>query len=256
MIHPTAIIHPDAKLGENVSIGPYALVGANSTIGDNTILDAHAMVGPYTEVGPDCHIYSYAAVGGDPQALKFKGEITYAKVGAGTIVREFATINRGTVEGTGITEVGEKNLLMTCSHVAHDCKTGKGVIMANVATLAGHIEVGDYTTIGGLAAVHQFVRIGSYAFISGASAVVQDIPPYVIASGNRTELHGLNKVGLERHGFSTETLSILKKVYRIFFRSSLTLAQATERVRTELPQTDEVKEFLSFIAKSERGLGR
>ena len=256
MIHPTAIIHPDAKLGKNITVGPYARIEGNSTIGDDTVIDAHAMIGPYTEVGPNCHIYSYAAVGGDPQSLKYRGEITYAKIGANTIIREFATINRGTEEAGGITEVGDKNLIMTCAHVAHDCKTGTGVIMANVATLAGHIEVGNYVTIGGLTAVHQFVKIGDYAFLGGTSSVVQDVPPYVIASGNRAELHGLNKVGLGRHGFTDETMAVLKKLYRIFFRSGLKMAEAMEKARTELPQMPEVKTFLAFLETSERGLSR
>jgi len=256
MIHPTAIIHPGAKLGTNVIVGPYARIEDSVVIGDNTTVGSHAVIETYTEIGENCRIFPHAVVGGEPQALKFDGEVTYTKIGRGTIIREFVTINRGTAEGTGITEVGEQNLIMACSHIAHDCKTGKGVIMANVATLAGHIEVGDYATVGGLTAVHQFVRIGAYAFIGGTSAVVQDIPPYVMASGNRVDLHGLNTVGLNRHGFNSETVSILKKVYRIFFRTGLTIVEADRRVRSELPQISEVKEFLSFVTKSQRGLSR
>ena len=256
MIHPTAVIHPGAKIGANVVVGPYARIEDQVVIGENTTIGSHAIVEIYTEIGENCRIFPYAAVGGEPQALKFGGEKTYTKIGKGTIIREFVTINRGTAEGTGITEIGEQNLIMACSHVAHDCKTGKGVIMANVSTLAGHIEIGDYATIGGLTAVHQFVQIGAYAFIGGTSAVVQDIPPYVMASGNRVELQGLNTVGLKRHGFSSETISILKKVYRIFFRTGLTVVEADRRVRSELAQTPEVEKFLSFVAKSQRGLSR
>ena len=214
------------------------------------------MIEPYTSIGPDCRIYQYASVGAAPQAIKFKGEVTYLKIGRGTTVREFVTINRGTEFGGGITEVGENNLLMAYSHIAHDCKTGRDVILANNATLAGHIIIGDYVTVGGLTAIHQFVKIGDYAYIGGKSAVAKDIPPYVIASGDRASLHGLNKIGLKRHGFGENTLGALKKTYRIIFRIGITTKEALQRVQAEVEQIPEVVNLIEFIKSSERGITR
>lgn len=256
MIHPTAIVGPKAELDANVEIGPYSIVADNVSIGSGTVIGAHAMIEPYTSIGPDCRIYQYASVGAAPQAIKFKGEITYLKIGRGTTVREFVTINRGTEFGGGITEVGENNLLMAYSHVAHDCKTGREVILANNATLAGHIIIGDYVTVGGLVAIHQFVKIGDYAYIGGKSAVAKDIPPYVIASGDRASLHGLNKVGLKRHGFGDNTLGALKKAYRIIFRIGITTKEAIQRVQAEVEQIPEVVNLIEFIKSSERGITR
>ena len=256
MIHPTAIVDPKAELDANVEIGPYSIVAGNVSIGSGTVISPHAMIEPYTSIGPDCMIYQYASVGAAPQAIKFKGEITYLKIGRGTTVREFVTINRGTEFGGGVTEVGENNLLMAYSHVAHDCKTGRDVILANNATLAGHIIIGDYVTVGGLTAIHQFVKIGDYAYIGGKSAVAKDIPPYVIASGDRASLHGLNKIGLKRHGFGDNNLMALKKAYRIIFRIGITTKEALQRVQAEVEQIPEVVNLIEFIKSSERGITR
>lgn len=256
MIHPTAIVDPKAEVDTNVEIGPYSIVADNVSIGCGTVIGPHAMIESYTSIGPDCMIYQYASVGAAPQAIKFKGETTYLKIGRGTTVREFVTINRGTEFGGGVTEVGEDNLLMAYSHVAHDCKTGRDVILANNATLAGHIIIGDYVTVGGLVAIHQFVKIGDYAYIGGKSAVAKDIPPYVIASGDRASLHGLNKIGLKRHGFGDNTLSALKKAYRIIFRIGITTKEALQRVQAEVEQIPEVVNLIEFIKSSERGITR
>jgi UDP-N-acetylglucosamine acyltransferase len=256
MIHATAIIDSGAEVGSNVVIGPYSVIGANVVIESGTVIGPHVVVDPYTSIGPDCRIFQYAAVGTVPQDLKFGGEKSFVKIGAKTTVREFVTIHRGTAEGGGITEVGEENLLMAYSHVAHDCITGRGVILSNNTTLGGHIIIGDYAVIGGLVAIHQFVRVGDYAFVGGKSAVVKDIPPYVIASGDRASLHGLNNVGLKRKGFSQETLLQLKKAYRIIFRIGLTLNEAIERVRAEVDQIPEVKNLIEFIKSSQRGITR
>ena len=256
MIHATAIIDSGAEVGSNVVIGPYSVIGANVVIESGTVIGPHVVVDPYTSIGPDCRIFQYAAVGTVPQDLKFGGEKSFVKIGAKTTVREFVTIHRGTAEGGGITEVGEENLLMAYSHVAHDCITGRGVILSNNTTLGGHIIIGDYAVIGGLVAIHQFVRVGDYAFVGGKSAVVKDIPPYVIASGDRASLHGLNNVGLKRKGFSQETLLQLKKAYRIIFRIGLTLNEAIERVRAEVDQIPEVKNLIKFIKSSQRGITR
>ncbi len=256
MIHPTAIIDPAAEIDSNVEIGPYSIINGNVFIGSGTVIGPHVVIDSYVTIGPDCRIFQYASIGAAPQAIKFKGEETHVKIGRGTVVREFVTINRGTGFGGGVTEVGEENFLMAYTHIAHDCKTGRKVIMANNATLAGHITVGDCVTIGGLVAIHQFVRVGDYAYVGGKSAVVKDIPPYVIAAGDRAKLHGLNKVGLKRHGFSEETLSLLKKAYRIIFRIGLTLNEAVERVQAEVDQVPEVVNFVDFITSSQRGITR
>ncbi len=256
MIHPTAIIDSKADIDSNVEVGPYSIIGANVQIGSGTVIGPHVVIQPHVEIGPDCHIFQYASIGAVPQALKFQGEETYVKIGRGTVIREFVTVNRGTGFGGEITEVGEENFLMAYVHIAHDCKTGRKVILANNATLAGHIVIEDFVTVGGLVAIHQFVRIGNYAYIGGKSAVVKDIPPYVIAAGDRAKLHGLNSVGLKRHGFSQETLSSLKKAYRIIFRIGLTLNEAIERVKAEVEQVPEVNDLIRFIKSSERGITR
>ena len=256
MIHATAIIDSKAKIGSNVTIGPYSVIKANVIIGSGTIIGPHVVIDSYTEIGSDCHIFQYASIGAEPQALKFEGEETWVKIGRGTVVREFVTINRGTGFGGGITEVGEENFIMAYAHVAHDCKTGRNVVLANVATLAGHITIGDYATIGGLAAIHQFVKIGDYAYISGKSAITKDIPPYVIASGDRAKLYGLNKIGLKRHGFSEETLGILKKAYQMTFRQGFPLKEAIEKVLVEVEPIPEVVRLIDFIKSSERGITR
>jgi len=256
MIHPTALIDSGAEIDSNVAIGPYSVIGNNVVVGSGTVIGPHVVIDSYTSIGSDCQIYQYAAIGAAPQALKFEGEETVVKIGNKTIVREFVTIHRGTAEGGGITQVGEENLLMAYTHVAHDCITGRRVVLSNNTTLGGHIIIGDCATIGGLVAIHQFVRIGDYAFVGGKSAVVKDIPPYMIASGDRAKLHGLNNVGLKRQGFSQEALSKLKKAYRIIFRIGLTLNEALERVRAEVEQTPEVTKLTDFIKSSQRGITR
>lgn len=256
MIHETAIVSSGAEIDSNVDIGPYSIIGDNVFIGSGTVIGPHVVIEPFVEIGRDCQIYQYAAIGAVPQSLKFKDEKTYVKIGRGSVIREFVTVHRGTEFGGGITEVGEENFLMAYTHIAHDCKTGRRVVMANNATLAGHITIGDYAAIGGIVAIHQFIKIGEYAFIGGASAVTKDVPPYVIAAGNRVELHGLNTVGLKRHGFSPKTLSLLKKTYRIIFRIGLTVNQAVERVKAEVEQVPEVVNFINFVMASQRGVTR
>jgi UDP-N-acetylglucosamine acyltransferase len=256
MIHPTAIVSPKAEIGTDVQIGAYSIIGDKVSVGDGTAIGAHVVIEPFVIIGPRCRIFQYAAIGAVPQDLKFGGEVSYVKIGRGSIIREFVTIHRGTSRGGGVTEVGEECLLMNYSHVAHDCKIGRRVVMANNATLAGHITIGDHCTIGGLSAIHQFTKVGEYAFIGGKTGVPKDIPPYVIASGERARLHGLNLVGLKRHGFSQKNLGELKKAYRIVFRIGLTINQAAERVKAEVDQVPEVVKFIDFITSAERGVTR
>lgn len=256
MIHPTAIVSPKAHIAENVNVGPYTIIGEDVTIGPGTTIMAHATIDPFVEIGANCTIFQFAAVGAQPQSMKFKGEKTWVKIGGGTTIREFVTINRGTEFGGGITQIGESCFLMAYTHIAHDCNVGRNVVMANNATLAGHITIGNHAIIGGLAAIHQFVRVGDYAMVGGKSAVVKDIPPYVIAAGDRATLHGLNQVGLKRHGFSPTAVTQLKKTYRLIFRIGLTLNEAIQRVAAEVEPLPEVKDFISFIKSSERGITR
>lgn len=255
-IHPTAIVDPKAELASDVQVGPYAIIREDVSIGSGSQIGSHTVIEPFVSIGRDCRIFQFASIGATPQSLKFEGEKTYVKIGSGSIVREFVTIHRGTGFGGGITEIGEQNFLMAYTHIAHDCKTGRMVVMANNATLAGHITIGDHATVGGLTAIHQFVKVGDYAFIGGKSAVVKDIPPFVIAAGDRARLHGMNTVGLKRHGFTQSTINELKKVYRIIFRIGLTRNEALERVKAEVEQIPEVVKFLEFIQSSQRGITR
>ena len=256
MIHPTALVDPKAEIDSDVEIGPYSIIGSNVQIGKGTVIGPHVVIEPYVRIEQSCRIFQYASIGAIPQDLKFRGEKSYLKIGRGTVIREFATLNRGTEGGGGVTEVGEENLLMAYVHIAHDCKTGHKVILANNATLAGHIHIGDYSFIGGLVAIHQFVNIGDYAYVGGKTAVVKDIPPFVRAAGDRARLYGINTVGLKRHGFSTQTLSALKKTYRIFFRIGLTVNEAVARVRAEVEQIPDVVNLVEFIKSSQRGVTR
>lgn len=256
-IHPTALVAPKAQIGQDVKIGPFCIVKDDAVVGDGCILDAHVVVHGHTTLGPECMVSPYASLGGPPQDITYKGEPTVAEIGAGCHIREYVTINRGTVKGGGVTRVGDKCLLMASSHVAHDCEMGREVIIANSGALAGHVTVGNYATIGGLSAVHQFVRIGDYAYIGGMSAVSQDVPPYVIAtSRGESFLHGLNKIGLKRRGFSDDAMTALKKAYRLFFRYGLTVPEAAERVKAEVEQLPEVVHLIEFMQSSKRGISR
>lgn len=256
MIHQTAIISPDAVIGNNVTIEAYAVIKAHVTIGDNVWIGPHAVIDPFVTIGNGCRIFQFAAIGAIPQDLKFGGEESFVSIGDNVTIREFVTINRGTQLGGGTTRVGNNCLLMAYSHVAHDCQIGDRVILANAATLAGHITIGSHAIIGGLVAIHQFVKIGDYAFISGKAAVAKDVPPYVIAAGDRAVLHGLNRVGLKRHGFSEQALSALKKTYRIMFRYGLTTTEAISRIRAEVELCPEVENFIAFVQASTRGVTR
>lgn len=256
MIHPTAVVDKNANIDADVTIGPYSVIAADVAIGRGTVIGPHVVVEPYVTIGPRCHIFQYASIGAIPQTVSWGAEKSFVVIGGGTVIREFVTINRGTKSGGGTTQVGEDNFLMAYCHIAHDCHLGRRVILANNTTLAGHITIGDFATVGGLTAVHQFVRIGEYAFVGGTSGVAKDIPPYVLAWGNRARLYGLNAVGLKRHGFSPETLAILKKVYRTVFRIGLTLNEAIERVRAEVEMIPQVVAFIEFLETTKRGLTR
>lgn len=255
-IHPTAIVHPKAKIAPGVKIGPYSLIGEHASIGKDTRIDSHVIVEGWTEIGERCHIFPFVSIGGPPQHMRYKGEPTRVVIGNDNVIREFVTIHRATAEGGGETVLGQGNFIMAYSHIAHDCRVGNRVIMANASTLAGHIDVEDFAIVGGLVAIHQFVRVGCYAIIGGASGVPKDVPPYMCAAGNRAKLFGLNTVGLKRHGFPEATMSALKKAYRILFRSHLTLNKAMEGVEAEVPDLPEIRHLLAFLKSSKRGICR
>lgn len=257
MIDQRAIVSEGAKLHPTVEVGPYAIIGPNVEIGEGTRIGPHAVVDGWTTIGADAVIFHHASVGTIPQDLKYKGEPTRLEVGDRTIIREFATLNIGTVGGGGLSKVGSDCLLMAYSHVAHDCIVGDHVIMANSATLAGHVIVDDFVIIGGLSAVHQFVRIGEHAIIGGCSAVSLDVPPYVTASGNRAKLFGLNLIGLKRRDFSPDTIKGLKTAYRILFQSNDPMTECLEAIRSTADYgIPEVKMLVDFVAGSERGVTR
>lgn len=255
-IHPTALVAAGARLGAGVRIGPYAIIGEHAIIGDGVEIGAHAVVEGWTEIGPRCRISPHAVLGTPPQDVKYRGEPTRLMVGEETIIREFATLHRGTPGGGGITSVGRRNFIMAYAHVAHDCHLEDQVIMANQATLAGHCLVEEHAIIGGMTGVHQQVRIGRYAFVSACSAVAQDVLPYIKAHGNRAKPHGLNTVGLRRHAFPDETIRRLKMVYRILFLSDLNTTQALERIEKEVEACPEVAHLTAFIRTSERGISK
>ena len=252
-IHPTAIVSPDARLGKDVTIGPFAIVGENCTIGDGCVVAAHAMLERNVTLGTNVKIGAGSVLGGDPQDLKFKGEPTVVEVGDNTVIREYATINRGTAQSFKTT-IGKNCLIMSYVHLAHDCHVGDGVILSNGVQLAGHVTIEDKVTMSGLSAVHQFARIGRYAFVGGMSRVSKDVPPFIKAVGNPIKLYGLNSVGLQRNGFSEEVMRELKRAYRLFFRSELNVSQALERARAELQPSPEVEALIRFVDESQRGV--
>ena len=252
-IHPTALVDPAAELGANVVVGPYSIIGPGVVLGDDTVIGPHVLIERDTIIGASCEIAKGAVLGTDPQDLKYRGERTELHIGDRTIIREYATLNRGTA-ARGRTEVGSDCLLMAYVHVAHDCKLGDHIVVSNATNMGGHVSIDDWAIVGGLTAVHQFVRIGSHAFVGGASRVQKDIPPFVKAAGNPIQLYGLNSVGLQRRAFSDDVRRELKQAYRIFFQSSLNVSQALERARSELSDAPVVQRFLQFVEESERGI--
>jgi len=255
-IHKTAIIDQKASIDEGVHIGPFCIVGEGAKLRKGTRLISNVIIEGNTEIGDGCIIHPFAGIGLPPQDLKYKGEKTGVKIGDNNIIREYTTIHRASVGGTGVTEIGNNNFLMAYVHIAHDCKIGNNVAMANLATLAGHVVVEDFAFIGGIVAIHQFTRIGAYAMVGGFSGVGQDIPPYTMASGPRAKLFGLNSVGLKRHGFSDSTINELKKAYKILFREKLTLKEALKKVQKDFPNSKEIKRLVEFIEKNTRGICR
>ncbi len=253
-IHETAIVAPESEIGEGCHIGPFCTVGAEVKLGTGVRLDSHVVVDGRTSIGDETHIFPFASIGLAPQDLKYGGEPTATDIGKRNHIREFVTIHRGTEGGGGITKIGDDNLFMAQSHVAHDCQIGSNVIMANAATLAGHVEIADRANVGAYSGVHQFCRIGLEAFVGGYSVVVKDAPPYAIIQGNHAKCYGLNKVGLRRRGYSKETIEKLHHAYHLLLTAKLNTTQAVERIKSEISGCREVDVLVQFIESSKRGV--
>lgn len=252
MIHPSAIIHAGAQIGADCEIGPYCVIGEHVVLGDRCKLHSHVVIDGHTTLGADNEIFPFASIGLKTQDLKWKGGITRTEIGSHNTFREYVTIHSATSDG-GITKVGSHNHVLAYSHIAHDCIVSSHIIMSNAATLGGHVTVEDHAVIS-LSAVHQFCRVGKFAMVGGCSKVVQDVPPFMIADGNPAETRTINKVGLERNGFSNEVQTALRQAYKIIFREGLTTTNALAKIKAELPQLPEVKYLVEFIRSSERGI--
>ncbi|MBR6711532.1 MAG: acyl-ACP--UDP-N-acetylglucosamine O-acyltransferase [Selenomonadaceae bacterium] len=254
-IHPSAVVSESARLGENVTIGPYCVIGDEVEIGDGSIIGPHAVIEKWTSLGRECRVYQFASVGAAPQDLKFKGERSFTIIGDRTTIREGATIHRATGEDNE-TRIGNDCLLMAYIHVAHNCTLGNHVIMSNLASCAGHATVEDRVVIGGMAGVHQFVKIGRNAMVGGMSKLVQDVVPYTIVDGHPAKVVGLNNVGISRAGVPLESRRLIKKAYKILYRSGLSLPEAIAVIEQEVDSCEEVEHFLRFLRNAERGICR
>ncbi|PMB54330.1 acyl-ACP--UDP-N-acetylglucosamine O-acyltransferase [Coxiella endosymbiont of Rhipicephalus microplus] len=256
MIDEQTLIHPSATIGSDVTIGPWTSIGENTVIGDDTQIDAHVMIGKNTAIGKNNKIYSYASIGSNPQHIGYKNQETWLEIGNNNVIREFVTINRGTYEGHGVTSIGHNNYLMAYSHVAHDCRVGSHVIFANTASIAGHVEVGDYANLSAFSGVHQFCRIGAYCFLGRAAKVYQDILPYMLVTGNPGIPTALNLVGLRRHGFNSKTIQSLKLAYQLIYRTKLKLEDIQIELKKLAIQTPEINPLLFMMNSSTRGFAR
>ncbi|OGT63406.1 MAG: acyl-[acyl-carrier-protein]--UDP-N-acetylglucosamine O-acyltransferase [Gammaproteobacteria bacterium RIFCSPHIGHO2_12_FULL_45_12] len=254
MIDATAIIDPTAKIAENVHIGPYSVIGPEVEIGEGTWIGPHVVIQGPTRIGRDNKIYQFSSVGEAPQDLKYQNEKTWLIVGDNNVIREFCTINRGTVQGGGHTGIGNRNLLMAYVHIAHDCEVGNDTVFANNASLAGHVKVEDHVIFGGFSGVFQFCRIGAHSFISTNSVVIKDVPPFLKVAGYYAKPYGLNMVGLQRRGFAVETVKALRRAYKVLYRNGLTLASALEELQKQ--ETPEIQQLFQFIQASSAGIVR
>jgi len=256
VIDARAVVSPQAQVAPDVEIGPFTIVGAEVSIDSGTWIGPHAVVNGPAKIGKNNKIFQFASLGEDPQDKKYNGERTWLEIGDRNTFREFCTVNRGTVQGSGVTRIGNDNLLMSYSHVGHDCILGDNIVMANVATLAGHVEIGDCASLGGLSAVHQYTKIGDYCFIANNAAVTRDVPPYVMAVGQPADPHSINTVGLQRRGFTPEQILNIRRAYRVLYRSQLKLEEAVERLEETAANQPEIRIFVDFIKRSSRSIVR
>lgn len=255
-VHPTAIVHPKAELGENTSVGAFSIVGEHVRLGRNCEIQEHVVLRGHTRIGDDAKIFPFALIGAEPQHLKYQGEPTTVEIGNRVTLRESVTVHRGMPFDKGTTKIGDDCFIMAYVHVAHDCVVGKNVIIANTTQLAGHAEIEDFATVGGSSAVAQHCRVGRYCYVGGGSVLRKDMAPFTVGKGNDFEIQGINVVGLTRHNFSDESLATLKSLYKIFFMQNLTASQARDKILTTLGEKDEVKVFLDFLDSSKMGLIR
>jgi UDP-N-acetylglucosamine acyltransferase len=256
VIDPHALVSPRAELAPDVRVGPFTVIGPDVQIGPGTVIGPHAVINGPTSIGADNRIFQFASIGEAPQDKKYKGEPTRLEVGDRNVFRENCTINRGTAHGTGLTRIGHDNLFMAYSHVAHDCVIGNNTILANCAALAGHVEIGDWASLGGLTAVHQFSRVGTHAFLAGGAIVQRDVPPDVMAAGNPAAPHAINATGLKRRGFNEAQVRNIRAAYRIVYRSDLRLIEAIEQLQSRVASQPELRIFVDFLGTTVRGLVR
>jgi UDP-N-acetylglucosamine acyltransferase len=256
LIDPRAVIDPTAELDSSVTVGAYSIIGANVQIDAGTCIAPHVMIKGHTRIGKENKIYQFSSLGEDPQDKKYAGEVTYLEIGDRNEIREYCTMNRGTVQGGGLTRVGNDNWIMAYTHFAHDCIVGNHTIFANGASLAGHVTIDDYVILGGFSLVHQFCSMGKYSFSGASSLIFKDVPPFVTVWGNRAEAYGLNKEGLKRHGFSPETIQALHNAYKTIYRSNHTTEQAIEILNEKIAEFPEVGLMVEFLKNSKRGIVR
>ncbi len=259
-LHPTAQIHPSAELAERVEVGAYTVIGPHVRIGPGTRVGPHCVIDGHTTIGADNRIFQFASIGAEPQDKKYAGEPTRLEIGDGNTIREFVTINTGTVQDAGVTRVGDDNWIMAYVHIAHDCQLGSHIILANAVQLAGHVHLGDWVFLGGLTGVHQFGRVGAHAMTAFQTRLAQDVPPFVTAGGNPAEAQSINAEGLKRRGFSPERIALIKQMYRLLYRQGLTLEAARQQIDTlrgEVPDADaDIALMQQFLAQSARGIVR
>jgi UDP-N-acetylglucosamine acyltransferase len=255
-IHATALVAPDARLGEGVEVGAYAVIGPGVEIGANTRIGAHAVIQGPTRLGADNEVFPFASVGSAPQDKKYKGEPTRLEIGDRNVIREFVTLNRGTTKDEGVTRIGDDNLFMAYSHVAHDCRVGSHCVLANTATLGGHVHLGDWVIMGGFSGVHQFCKVGAHAFIANNAAVTRDVPPYIMAVGQPAAAHSVNSEGLKRRGFTPEQIRNLRNAFRLLYRSGLKLTDATAQLAAIAEEQPEVRALVEFLPLSTRSIVR
>jgi UDP-N-acetylglucosamine acyltransferase len=256
MIDSRAVISPQAQIAADVEVGPFTIIGADVVIGPGTWVGPHAVILGPTRIGAGNKIFQFASLGDAPQDKKYNGEPTRLEIGDRNVFRESVTVNRGTVHDRGVTRIGSDNLLMAYSHVAHDCHLGDQIVMANCATLGGHVEIGDWVTLGGLSAVHQYTKVGAHCFIAHNAAVTRDVPPYVMAVGRPAVPHSVNSVGLQRRGFTPEQIRNIRRAYRLLYRSGLKLKAALEELEKAAATQTEIRPFVEFIKRSERSIVR
>ena len=256
MIDPHAIVSPRAELAADVAVGPFSVIGPDVRIGARTVIGPHVVINGPTTIGEDNRVFQFASLGDAPQDKKYHGEPTRLEIGDRNVFRENVTVNRGTTHDRGVTRIGDDNLFMAYSHVAHDCSVGSNAVFANCAALGGHVEIGDWVILGGLTAVHQFTKVGPHAFLAGGAIVTRDVPPYVMVAGNPAVPHAVNSEGLRRRGFSAAQIRNVRDAYRILYRSELRLIEALERLEARGAQQPEVQAFATFIRNSGRSIVR